>query len=105
MKKYEIMDKLACLQTLQDLEQDDLVALSIAQTVINEISDDEWDRIIEDHVRVCDECGKFMTEGYCISGGDYYYCSDECLHKHYTQDEYLELYDDGNGDSYYTDWI
>ena len=45
-----------------------------------------------------------MTEGFCIENGLEYYCSDECLHKHYTEDEYLEMYDDGNGDSYYTEW-
>lgn len=54
--------------------------------------------------RICDECGKAMAEGYCIEGGQSYYCSDECLHKNLTEDEYLELYDDGDGDSYWTEW-
>lgn len=51
----------------------------------------------------CDECGSGMNEGYCIFGGHYYYCSDECLHKHYTEEEWLDLYEDG-GDSYWTEW-
>ena len=54
--------------------------------------------------RICSHCGKEMSEGYCINGGEEYYCSDDCLHEHMTQEEYLELYDDGNGDSYYTEW-
>lgn len=54
--------------------------------------------------RVCTECGKKMNRGYCIDGGMEYFCSDECLHKHYTDEEYLEMYDDGNGDSYWTEW-
>ena len=54
--------------------------------------------------RICSQCGKEMTEGYCINQGEKYYCSDDCLHTNMTQDEYLELYDEGNGDSYYTEW-
>lgn len=53
--------------------------------------------------RTCTECGKPMTEGYCIAGGLEYYCSDECLHVHYTPEEREELYDDGNSDSYRTE--
>lgn len=54
--------------------------------------------------RSCSHCGKEMSEGYCINGGEEYYCSEECLHTKMTQEEYLELYDDGNGDSYWTTW-
>ena len=55
-------------------------------------------------MRKCSHCGKQMTQGYLIHDGNEYYCSDECLHKHYTEEEYLNLYDDGNGDSYWTEW-
>jgi len=55
-------------------------------------------------MRICSECRKKMNEGYCIDSGLEYYCSDECLHKHYTEEEYLEMYDEGNGDSYWTEW-
>lgn len=54
--------------------------------------------------RVCSHCGMPIVEGYCINNGESYYCSDECLHEHMTQEEYLELYDEGNGDSYWTEW-
>jgi hypothetical protein len=54
--------------------------------------------------RSCSHCGKEMSEGYCINGGEEYYCSDDCLHTKMTQEEYLELYDEGNGDSYWTTW-
>ena len=57
-----------------------------------------------DSVRICSECGKLMDEGFCISDGLEYYCSEECLTKNMTLDEYYELYDDGNGDSYWTEW-
>lgn len=53
--------------------------------------------------RQCDECGKGMHEGYCIDGGAEYYCSDTCLHKHYTPEQWNEMYDD-DGDTYWTTW-
>lgn len=55
-------------------------------------------------MRTCSQCGKKMVAGYCIEGGSAYYCSDECLHANLTEKEYLELYDNGEGDSYYTEW-
>lgn len=54
--------------------------------------------------KICSECGKHMNSGYCIENGLEYYCSDECLHKNYTDEEYEQLYDNGNGDSYWTEW-
>ena len=58
----------------------------------------------EKFARKCDECGKGMNEGYVIDAGAAYYCSDECLHKHFTEEEWTELYDDGNSESYWTEW-
>jgi hypothetical protein len=54
--------------------------------------------------RRCTECNDEMTEGYCIEGGREYYCCDECLHKHHTQEEYLEMYYDEDSQTYYTEW-
>lgn len=54
--------------------------------------------------RECNACGKGMNEGYCVESGIEYYCSDECLHTEITPEEWLELYNDGEGDSYWTDW-
>jgi hypothetical protein len=64
---------------------------------------EEWLNDLKEK-RICSECGREMIEGYCIENGLEYYCSDECLHKNMTQEEYLELYNDGEGDSYYTEW-
>ena len=55
-------------------------------------------------VRFCDECGKLMVEGYCIEGGSEYYCSDECLYENYSKEEYEQLSEDEEGDTYYTTW-
>ena len=55
-------------------------------------------------MRICSACGKPMTSGYCIHDGEEYYCSDECLHEYFSEEEYLALYDKGEGDSYWTEW-
>ena len=72
----------------------------IKHSEVGELVDDLW----LDHVRCCSVCGRAMTEGYCIENGVSYYCSDECMHTEMTDEEYLELYEDGDGDSYWTDW-
>lgn len=59
----------------------------------------------EEHYRECSECGRLMIEGYCIDDGADYYCSDECLHQHMTQEEFEALYDEGRGNSYWTSWV
>ena len=63
------------------------------------------DELDLEHIRMCSECGKPMTEGFCIEDGAEYYCSEECLHKNLTEEEYENLYDDGRGNSYYTSWV
>ena len=40
--------------------------------------------------RRCSICGKLMRTGYCVNMGDAYYCSDECLHSDYTDEEWAE---------------
>ena len=65
------------------------------------MEDEEWiDE--EGEYRICSVCGEKMREGYMWEGGDGYYCSDECLHKEMTQEEYLQHYEDG--DMFYTQW-
>ena len=52
---------------------------------------------------LCTDCGSEMNEGYCIMSGLEYYCSDDCLHKHYTKKQWKEMYTEG-GDNYWTQW-
>ena len=61
--------------------------------------------------RKCSECGRPVFEGYIVWGGTEYYCSDECLHKHYTPQQWTEMSSgpagregDGNDVNYWTDW-
>lgn len=64
-----------------------------------------WENLSEeiDCFRICDECGKPMIEGYVVDGCNTY-CSEVCLHKHITEEEFISLFDNGNGDTYYTNW-
>lgn len=59
------------------------------ENAINSKLDDLEDTV---EIRVCDECGKIMVEGYCIDGGMEYYCSDACLNKNYTKEQWLAIY-------------
>ena len=59
---------------------------------------------IEAYFRHCSECGAVMYEGFMVDGGLEYYCSKECLHKHYTDEEWDEMYGDGDTDNCWTQW-
>ncbi|MPN56043.1 hypothetical protein SDC9_203729 [bioreactor metagenome] len=65
---------------------------SVYEAVDNAINSKLDDLVDTVEIRVCDECGKIMVEGYCIDGGMEYYCSDECLHKNYTKEQWLAIY-------------
>ncbi|MBM6891407.1 hypothetical protein H6A30_14355 [Bacteroides caecigallinarum] len=53
--------------------------------------------------RRCSECGRLMHAGYCADMGVAYYCSDECLHSDFTDEEWTEECEN-NDQSYYTEW-
>ena len=71
-----------------------------------------FDELLYDcNVKKCDVCNSLMISGYCIEGGFEYRCSDECLcssegnlETDIPKNEFDELFDNGYGDSYYTDW-
>ena len=110
----ELVDSMSTVLGLKDM------AKHLMKILLDNMIDDAevlaeaiWDLFIPvpfpsleemDYPRTCSHCGDGMYEGYCIDNGEEYYCSDECLHKHYTEEEYLEMYDEGNGDSYWTEW-
>ncbi len=52
--------------------------------------------------RVCSHCGKLMDNGYVFYDGEAYYCSDECLHQHFTEEEYRQAFT--RDDAYWTEW-
>lgn len=52
--------------------------------------------------RICDVCGAKMEFGYVIDDGLEYYCSDDCLHGVYSEEEYDELCQEDQ--AYWTVW-
>lgn len=57
--------------------------------------------------RLCHECGKAISEGFVVNRGDEYYCSKDCLHKHYAPEQWAEMckgpegYEDAGNDLNY----
>ena len=66
---------------------------------------DFWEQLSEqlDCFRICEECGCPIIEGYVVNGC-VTYCSDDCLHKHVSEEEFDALYNNGDGDTYWTTW-
>lgn len=90
----------------EECRHDNALWKAFGDGIVNRTTDEDfWERLSEnfDCFRVCDECGKPMIEGYVVDGCNTY-CSDECLHKHLTDEEFNSLYDDGNGETYWTTW-
>lgn len=52
--------------------------------------------------RECTNCHCLMQEGYCIHDGEEYFCSDDCLHSWYSEEEYEELCE--QDEAYWTQW-
>lgn len=69
---------------------------------INEVFNKLQEADIE--IRQCSKCNNIMVEGYVIGAGESHYCSDLCLESEMSREDYEELYNGGNGDSYYTQW-
>ena len=63
----------------------------------------ELNKFAELACRRCSECGRLMRAGYCADMGVAYYCSDECLHSDFTDEEWAEECEN-NDQSYYTEW-
>lgn len=54
-----------------------------------------------DEYRQCSVCGELMQDGYYVEPFEYY-CSDECLHKVYSDEEYQTMYADDV--AFWTEW-
>ena len=46
----------------------------------------------EKFARKCSHCNKPTNEVYIVNDGDEYYCSDDCLHEHYTPIQWARMY-------------
>lgn len=65
----------------------------------------KWEQLAADRgifVRKCSICGSPVIAGYCVNDGMDYYCSDDCLHMVFTDEEWEQAYNEDWG--YYTEW-
>jgi hypothetical protein len=73
--------------------------------------EDEYTLKAVKEIRTCDECHSAMSSGFVVDDGEKYYCTDKCLHKHYTAEQWAEMTEDINpqdkafgGGNYWTEW-
>ena len=101
--EFMVLYELSCKYGFKELSEEDqktLVDNAYLEYLRNDFT--SLEEAINNTVRTCTECGRIMIQGYCVGDGLEYYCNGECLHKHYTKDEYEEMYRDN--DAYYTEW-
>ena len=53
-----------------------------------------------DDVRLCSQCNIPMLEGFYFESDGTQYCSEKCLTKVISWQEYLKLHNNGNGDAF-----
>ena len=69
------------------------------------VPQDIIDRLRDDYgVRKCSICGRTMTSGFVIGGGDRYYCDNICLHRDFSPDEFEIMHENDPDENYYTEW-
>ena len=54
--------------------------------------------------RKCSVTGEGMNQGYVVNGGEEYYKDLQALHTKYSPAEWDQMYDEGNSDSYWSEW-
>jgi len=83
----------------------DVLRLKLADLVIAYIKKYGAIEIVQTEQRYCSCCSLPMDKGYCINGGEKYFCSEKCLKKVYSNAEIEDLQiGSDDSDSYYTDW-
>ena len=90
----------------EECRQDADLWAEFGEGILSRTNDaDFWEGLSEhlDCFRICEECGKPMIEGYVVNGCNTY-CSEECLHEHVSEEDYIALYKDGESDTYWTTW-
>ena len=55
-------------------------------------------------LRLCANCGAPMADGFHVDFMGCNYCSMGCMLMEVSYKDYLAAYDNGKGDSYYTQW-
>lgn len=106
----EVLSKYFCVKELILSKEDEKIIIGKIEKELSLSKDKngEFEKIVEsvldNNVRICSECKKIMTKGYVVYDGDSYYCSDNCLHKNWTEEEWEEMTSD-DSDCYWTEWL
>lgn len=56
-------------------------------------------------MRQCSICKRLMQSGWINENDGTYFCTIKCRNTKYTQKEYNDVYDDGNGGFFWITWI
>ena len=94
------------------VSEDDLETLKEFLEFGKDFSLEAISNLISDYTRKCDICKKLMFEGFVEGDGDKYYCSEECLHTEYTDEEFFGTKEEQNkmeergieNPNYWTNW-
>lgn len=81
--------------------------IRLANIVLDKENKKKFQELLEQQeieTRICSNCGRVMTEGYCIDSGVQYFCNDDCLKSEMTLEEFNKLYSGGETDTYWTEW-
>lgn len=62
----------------------------------------DFDSLSEEEYRICTVCGEKMVQGYVVEEWGECFCSDDCLHAYYSEEEYLEMCEKDL--AYWTEW-
>ncbi|MER2090643.1 MAG: hypothetical protein ABS920_12960 [Sporosarcina sp.] len=89
---------------IYDMDEEDFKFVCTTRYELNTIlaAQDFRMKYLEKIERFCSECRTAMEEDFCFEFDATLYCSEECLTKVITWDEYLAMH--GDGDAYWTDW-
>jgi hypothetical protein len=105
-RKYETLVEIESdtyESALEKLSKTDIYSIELEQCCVveeNIVCEEKYKKF----ARQCDKCKQGMNEGYVINGGDEYYCDDKCLHQEYTPEEWYEMSNGDDDDSYWTEW-
>lgn len=95
---YDEKELIAFANSFQDVWSEDMDD----DFLVNCFLDYWWDS--DKPCRQCSVCGRLMREGYCLDMGKEYFCSDECLHTSFPNDNDWREECECNPQSYYTTW-
>jgi len=107
-KKFSVDEKKDIfLKAVSKADLANMPRLEAIERVMKQLYGDGGRILDEEEYRICDMCGKPMTDGYVYYGR--HLCED-CRHEKFSNEEWTEEYEKAGGDDdndavYWTDWL